>query len=463
MNRSSISLATIAALALAGSTPARAQDAPLGGGLGNARGDIGVKVSDTSTLHVGVTAEGGYDTNVFYNDQVRTQSAIVRVIPTIQLTNAGREDDAQRSEFLYDVGASLLYREYINNDPNVRAQRAFNPSVHGSLATGLNSAFKLSLGDQFVRNEDPPYATSRASATGTTTLTSGPIIRDNNLGVVNMGISPGGGRLTFTLRYSNALDWYETSDYSRSSNMTHEGMLDGSWKWLPKTAIYLQGAVGYIHYLHSDALTVAGRHDSIPIRAQTGLRGLLTPKTTVGLGVGYATAIYKGDDNRKNCDVAATSCNPHGVSNILFSFDLGYTPTLLSRIGLSLQHGFRNSPVIGDYYDVDAANLAVSQALGKLVLGAFGRYEYRRYRGYTITPASPTAGAPANTPVVIARRDNVLGAGAQIDYFLQKWFYAGVAYGVILDRATQTPDVPLDLASASYTKQQVFARIGVSY
>src|SRR5688572_9327237 len=87
-------------------------------------GDIRVKLSDTNTLHVGVAAEAGYDTNVFFNDQARTDSAVLRVIPSFLITNNGRDGSA-RSAAIYSFGANLVYREYLNDDPNVRGQRAF--------------------------------------------------------------------------------------------------------------------------------------------------------------------------------------------------------------------------------------------------------------------------------------------------------------------------------------------------
>lgn len=53
--------------------------------------DTGVKVSDEAVLHVGVGAEGGYDSNVFYTkgDNVKS-SPMLRVTPFVELTNATR-------------------------------------------------------------------------------------------------------------------------------------------------------------------------------------------------------------------------------------------------------------------------------------------------------------------------------------------------------------------------------------
>ena len=58
--------------------------------------------------------------------------------------------------------------------------------------------------------------------------------------------APGGGRLQGLLRYTNTIDWFETEYLKAANSMGHEGMLDMSWRWLPKTALYLQVRQGYI-------------------------------------------------------------------------------------------------------------------------------------------------------------------------------------------------------------------------
>ena len=91
--------------------------------------------------------------------------------------------------------------------------------------------------------------------------------------------------------------------------------------------------------------------------------------------------------------------------------------------------------------------------LYKLVLTGFGRYEYRRYHGFL----------NSMTMEELPRRDHVIVAGASLDYYLQKWIYAGVAYALTLDRTNENELGPALGVGLDYTKQQVFARIGVTY
>jgi len=425
----------VAALLLLGSrAPAFAQWG-MGAMVGTPAGDIGVKLSDTNILHVGVAAEGGYDTNVFYNDQTTAtnpngpqSSAVVRVIPSFIITNTGR-DGTERSAVVYTLGANLTYREYINDNQNIRNQRAFIPTAVGTLALN-GSKMRLSLGDGFSRVEEAPYFEGGET-----------IKRDVNQATAGLSVSPDGGRLTFGLRYANALDYFE-SGYKYASTMTHDGMLDLSWKWLPKTALFLQGGTTFIHFLNpSISMDAAGqplspREDSIQVRALTGIRGLITPKVTTTLSVGYATAFY--DNNSKN---------PSGVSNFSGLLDVGYMPALQSRLGLTLQTGFRNSPVIGNYYQVESATFSASQGLGRLSVGAHGSVEYRSYQNYVLMGME------------IPRKDLLFGVGGAVDYFIQRWFYAGATYQ--LSMARQYDDNTG--TAVPFTKHQIFARLGIAY
>jgi hypothetical protein len=430
-----------ALLLLSNGAPAFAQQSAM---VGTPAGDIGVKVGENAVMHAGVAVEGGYDTNVFYNDNTvvndvdvgRQGSATLRVIPSFMITNSGR-DGSVRSDAVYSVGANLIYREYINDDPTVRDQRAFIPTAVGTLAFGT-AKVRLSLADSFSRSEEPPYFPGQPT-----------IKRDINQGSIGVGISPGGGRLTTSLRYSNAFDYFETSSgYGYASNMIHDGMLDLAWKWLPKTAIFLQGGVAYVHFLNPDAngvLPNQARVDSVQVRGMTGLRGLVTAKTTVGLSLGYNTAFYQTPP------AGTMVSNPSGVSNFAAALDVGYIPSLLTRVGLTLQHTYRNSPVLGNFYDTDAATLSVNHSLGRLVVTLNGAFEYRRYHNYFVTLPGEA------TPTLFPRKDTLVGGGLAVDYYIARWIFCGASYTLGYLNPSDDP------TAVAYTKQQIFARVGVAY
>ena len=69
-------------------------------------------------------------------------------------------------------------------------------------------------------------------------------------------------------------------------------MLDVSWKWLPKTGLFVN-----VNRATSTTTTTATgsatlKNDSYPLIATVGVRGLLTEKTSVLLAVGYMNGFY---------------------------------------------------------------------------------------------------------------------------------------------------------------------------
>src|SRR3954451_21083742 len=111
-----VCICAVAATARLAHAQQRTDSPPSPGTLGNPEGDIGVQLSESSVLHVGITTEAGYDTNVFYSDQNPVASAMFRVTPSLQMTNAPREQGMPAPAIIYDFSALLTYREYLSDN-----------------------------------------------------------------------------------------------------------------------------------------------------------------------------------------------------------------------------------------------------------------------------------------------------------------------------------------------------------
>jgi hypothetical protein len=215
-------------------------------------------------------------------------------------------------------------------------------------------------------------------------------------------------------------------------------MLGASWKWLPKTALYIEAAIGYIQFLDKERAAAEQKYNSIPYRGVAGLRGLITPKLSLNLGAGYADAIYDSD-----------AVDPSGGSNLLVNVAFTYKPGPLTSLMLGYEHAFRDSPLIGNYFDVDAANAAINEQLGAFVLRGFYTYEFRRYRGI-------------QQMMAVSRRDHLQRAGVQADYFLQRWFFAGIGFTAQVNRSN-FGEAAVFQAPADYSKYTVLGRLGITY
>jgi hypothetical protein len=403
----------------------------------------GINLAEGVLLHVGAGAEAGYDSNVFYGSSsvpgAVIGSGILRFNGFGEITNASRGGGVP--SISYDLRAGLTYRRYTSSNPNVeRFNNAFMPSAGLSLGTS-SGKWTLTLSDTFLRQEDPPYAG--------TIVGSNPITRDNNLAALQAGWSPGGGRIAATIRYTNAIDIFEqSSGFSYANSLTNNLMLDLSWKWLPKTAIFLQANQGWVTYLNPQpAGSTNQKVTSYPLRVYAGLRGLVTPKVTGLVALGYVNSFYTS---------GATTTGFWGSTYV--DLQAIITPTMLNRITVGYHQDFVNSVISNFYYQYSVYASYVQQLAGRLALDVSARVSYLDYQGLLFV-MNPNAN----------RTDVTVLGGATLDYFVRSWIYAGVGYSLAtdfsdfklqgFDPATMTTtSTPVD-----YVKQQVFARLGVTY
>jgi hypothetical protein len=440
---------TIALGALFVARRATAQDVSIGyQGLpykATGESSTGINIAEGMLLHVGVGAEAGYDSNVFYSNSSDPQgvisSGILRFTGFGEISNAIR-GSAAAPTVSYDVRAGLTYRRYTSDNPNVQLYRdAFMPTAGLALSTGSGPwGFKLT--DSFIRVEDPPYlgltAVNAMGALVQTTPT--PLTRDDNVASAEVQWSPGGGRITGTLRYSNIIDVFEASSgFDYASSLTHQLLLDVSWKWLPKTALFAEASQGYVTYLTAgQTLKVS----SYPLRAFVGLRGLITPKTSAIVSLGYANAFYSS---------GATTSGILGSSYV--DLQLAITPTMLSRVTLGYHQDFADSAISNFVYQYSFYASYLQQIAGRLALDLSGRLSYLRYQELLFDRTGE-------------RSDLTATVGASLDYFVRNWAYCGLGYSLTDDFSSYHLPTAAGAGtgpSVGYVKNQVFARLGVTY
>jgi hypothetical protein len=400
--------------------------------------DSGFQVSDDVLLHLGLGVEAGYDTNVFYAPTAPQGSAILRIVPFAELTNATRTGVAPSGVF-FDLGASLNYRQYLSGKVAIRDQSAVMPGASAALVFGSNQSLSLMLGDGYNRIDDPPYVANQQA-----------FIRDVNVGFAQLAWSPGGGRLGVTLRYTNTIDYFEDQQLQLADNMAHDLMLDVSWRWLPKTALFVNVHQGYISYFHSDE----GKANSLPLRATVGLRGLITNKLSLMIAVGYGNGFYQtADPDPANMEGARPVAGPTGFrGDILVSAEATYRPTLETAVTLGYSHDFQNA-ILGDFYYLDSVYLNFSQAIaGRLGFGFSARYESRSFQDI-----------PIGDMMFVNEHDNYWQVGANLDYRIRGSLYAGVAYTLQKNDSPYVQPSETAPATPNYTKQLIFARAGVTY
>ena len=197
-----------------------------------------------------------------------------------------------------------------------------------------------------------------------------PITRYNNQASIEGRWSPGGGRLMALLRYTNMVDIF-ADDYDYANSLTHSLMLDGSWKWLPKTALFVNVQQSYVAYIN-DATT---KPDMFPLRIAAGLRGLLTDKTSAICRLGYNNAFLSSGESTGGfwgstfAELAAT-----------------IRPDELSRVVAGFRHDFTSAVISSFTYNETVYLSYVQQIAGRLALDISGRYVHRNYQGVFVDP-----------------------------------------------------------------------------
>jgi hypothetical protein len=399
----------------------------------------GIKLGDSLVFHPGLDIEGRYDSNALYQQSNVTGAAYMRFIghldlatlPPQRLTDGEGNVTPQKIDLR--VKAALSYREYLNGDDAVRSQRAFE--VDAGFLFGLfpQGVFAFFLSDDFARTVTARYGANTFA-------------RDINRTNAKFQLAPGGGRLTFALQYALNFDLFEDAELAGARKLFHEIQFNAKWKILPKTAINLD-VIQQIYGYTDPSGGVYGRfgitkENAKPLRIFAGMTGLITPMLSTVLRVGYGNAFY-----------------PSGVSynSVIAQAELGLQFGPFAKLKLGYLHNFDDA-IFGNYYADDAIYLNYDHLIiNRIMLHLAGDYRYRRYDGF------PTS-APASVTSLPSLKQHLVTIGVGADYHIKEWIYVGLGYDLQLqNRAAGPTDTTTNFFAPSFTKHQIFAKVGVSY
>jgi len=411
-------------------TSASAQDHGGGADLG---GTNGIRLGQTWVLHLGIGIETGWDSNLFYEADTATthpsNAFYLRLTPGFNLTTRPRQGQAP---FQFDFHGGLGYVEYLTTNAAIQSHRQFNVDAGILAAFFQNSPYNFVLFDNYVRTTVPPYSA------GTTNFD-----RDTNQLGTRVNLSPGGGRLTFNVGYVFGIDYFENARLSDFDLQYHRFDLRASWRFFPKTALYLAADETINVYPHPGS----GAHpDSYPLHVMLGMQGLITPKLTVNAWIGYGNGFYQW---------SAAIMVPHENPNTAIGgLSLTWKPTMLSTGTVGYQHDFQNS-LLGAYYDEDMAYISWTQLVWRFT--GFIRAQYTNMRFKGVQPQQATTDGT----------DNNFMLNVRVDFPFKDWLIGSVGYDFYLNRSDRmiinggaaTPaTVPVD-----YTKHVVYLRLSFQY
>jgi hypothetical protein len=374
--------------------------ASAGGGAPTPSGSGGIRLGDTFRLRLSMGVGFSYDSNLFYEAQNTTSAFSLNLMPSIRLTNEPRLGPRQITFELY---GGLGYIEYLTSNKTVQDHRQFNVNA-GVVAGFFNlNPYNFSLFDNYVRTTQPAY-----------TISSPNLNRDTNEVGTRINLSPGGGRLTFNVGYLFGIDYFEIDTLKDYDLQYHRFDLRASWRFLPKTALYLAANEIIYHYPHPGT---SQHPDSFPLRIDAGIQGLITAKLTVNAWIGYGNGFYQWP-----ATVMGAHPNPNSV---IGGLSLSWKPTLLSTGTVGYQHDFQNS-LLGAYYDEDMVYVSWTQLVWKFT--GFIRFQYtnERFSGVQMIQAT-TDGT-----------DNLIVLNTRVDYPFKDWLIASLGYDLLVNKSNRT-------------------------
>jgi hypothetical protein len=416
-------LVTIFGCVLACALPARAQSATTSDTPALTGGN-GIRLGEALVLHLGLGLEFAWDSNVFYQPSGQTTNAFEMLLqPSFDLTNAPRQGTRA---IQFDFHGGLNYVEYLTTDSELARHRQFNVNAGLQAAFFTTSPYNFTIFDNYVRSTQPPY-----------TKTSDNFDRDTNELGLRVNLAPGGGRLYFTIGYLFGIDYFERAPLTDFNLQYHRFNLRASWKFFPKTAVYIAADETINHYVTTMPALGMKHPDSFPFHVDAGIQGLITTKLTVNAWVGYGNGFY------------VTGVSPNTAVGGL---SLSWKPTLLSTGVIGYQHDFQNS-LLGSYYDEDMAYLSWLQLVWRF--SGFIRFQYtnERFKGVPMVQGT-TDGT-----------DNYITLNVRVDYPFKPWLFGSVGYDLYVNRSDRmllaTPTagvVPVD-----YVRNVVYIRVTASY
>jgi hypothetical protein len=415
----------------------------------------GVRVGDMR-LHPGAAVGGGYDSNVFYEEQQEgiEASPVVQVMPWLRL------DTPSPRALRVSANLQLLWELYASGTDAVNAQSGFDALGDVALQIGPRGLISFALYDSIRRfTESPTWP--------------GDETRDHLYNEIGAAVAfhPGGLDRTSRLGFTGAL----TAGYGREIWPDYLGLdrqmaltdFELKFHFLPKTAAFLRASWDFILYDQverdiliedptpvDEAFIGTQRNiDSRPLRVTGGLGGLLTKALDFRLEGGYG----RGDYNEGPA-----------FEGFLALAQLGLHLTPDARLGLSWRRDFSDTS-FANYREFDRVSLSLRVTSGDWLVGGTSAFELQRYAELEV-PSVSLGGTTVALYNTATREDPVLSGNLFVSWNLTDWsrissyyrFRANFTDFVITTGRTSGPERP-NSAAAQYVKHQIFLMTEFEY
>lgn len=286
-------------------------------------------------LHPGFGVEGGYDTNVFYEDGNLDPSFILRLTAHLYVSTLGAqrtsEGEGERSEqsnrtvaFQGGIAASY-YHFFLDRASN-------NVSVSGDIDLTFNpdGVFSVRIYDTLRRRIRPFADSPDGNAPNYARLM--------NTAGVELRVENRGGTLSGTLAYEFDIDFFEEDVFDYLFNMQHRLRLGFNWRIFPNTALVHRTDVSFQNYLRPDEVgAIPQLSDNRRVASWVGINGAFTRTLGFTALIGYGVGFYEDSDD---------------FSDVLVHLEMAYQPRPSMKLAIGYLRDVSTS-FVGNFMQQD--------------------------------------------------------------------------------------------------------------
>ena len=361
----------------------------------------GFKLGDSLVLHLGLGAEGGYDTNALYRADAVESAGRLRITPYVDLATRSKRRrvqdegvvDASPPKVSFKLGAAGYWDQYFG-DQRVQDVSDFGVDTHLNFVLFPQGNFSLLLDAAYLRTLQPYESASDARA------------RQQITPGLGVRVRPGGGTLSFELGYRLRFMYFEDDILADQNNFhAHDVRFETRWKLFPKTALLSRVTFSPNIYYESASIN----ESSLPVRAWFGLQGLVTDRFGLLLLGGYGASNHDAGPD---------------FDSFLAKGELMFFITPFSQIRLGGERDFVDS-FYANYYVKNGGYLKYSQLIGGIVMITLkGEVYYRDYAPFNGPVAS--GAMPSHSE----RNDTWATGGLLVEWRATDWlsFHASGQY-----------------------------------
>jgi hypothetical protein len=353
----------------------------------------GFMLGDALVLHLGLGAEGGYDTNALYRATDAPDAGRLRITPFVDLATRPPQrrvedegvEDPTPPKVEFSLGVAGYWDQYFSSEQRVADTSDFGVDTQANLVVLPEGNFTFLAEVGYLRTLQPYESAADARA------------RQQVSPGVGFRLRPGGGTLSFELGYRLRFMYFEDPNLGRQNNQhAHHVRLETRWKVFPKTALLSRVLFSPTVYYEGASIN----SNSLPIRTWFGLQGLVTDRFGLLLLAGYGASNYESGPN---------------FDSFLAQGELMFFVTPFAQVRLGGERDFVDS-FYGNYFIKNGGYLKYNQMFGGVVLATLKGEIY--YRDYATFNGPLPNGAVPSTP---DRNDIWAGASLLVEWRATQW------------------------------------------